>query len=326
MKALKFDLEIPFWCSFGDFSSLNIKLSYPFPPLTKLFGLIQNYLGKPAPHIFNEKSLYDSAIESYVENFNHLNFSIIIRDSGEKIEDFVNIHKGNRKDGYERDLGSKLDNFIKSSNETSHLKDFIEENCENLSFKTILNKIKTYQFFLFVSDEDFDNRNKETFEDIYKVLEDSNCLIIIDEIKQYWSNENIQYGYWRPWISTQIIRQRLINPYFSIYVLSDLDEGEFSIENMKMALENPKRPLYIGESDDVVNILNLSIVDIEENKSNKISSILPDIYSNCELIKIPSNLKFDTENEFYTLCSIPNGDLDQEVECYSYDGEYFVFL
>lgn len=326
MKALKFDLEVPFWCSFGDFSSLNIKLSYPFPPLTTLFGLIQNSLGKPAPHIINEKSHYNSTIENYVENFNHLSFSIIIREAGEKIEDFVNIHKGNRKDGYERDFGPKLNNYINSSDETSHLKDFIEENCENLSFNSILNKIKTYQFYLFVSDKEFDSRHEETFDEIYKILDDSNCLHIIDEVKRYWNNKNIQYGYWKPWLSTQIIRQRLINPYFSIYVLSDIDTGEFSLENIKKALEDPKRPLYIGESDDVVNILGISIVDIEENVSNNISSILPGIYSNCELIKIPSNLKFDTENEFYTLCSIPNGDLDQEVECYSYDGENFVFL
>lgn len=326
MKALKFDLEVPFWCSFGDFSSLNIKLSYPFPPLTTLFGLIQNSLGKPAPHVIEDKTFYDKILNDYIEDFNHLKFSVIIRDSGEKIEDFVNIHKGNRKDGYERDFGTKLNDFINSSNKTSHLKEYVEENFEDLKFNTIMTKIKTYQFFLFLSGEDFNENNKETFEEIYKVLEDSDCLIIAEEIKRFWNDRNIQYHYWRYWISTQIIRQRLINPYFSIYLLSDVDEGEFSIENIKSVLENPKRPLYLGESDDIVNILNMSIVDIEKNNSNDISSVLPDIYSNCELIKIPSNLKFDSDKEFYTLCSIPYGELEEEIECYSYNGENFVFL
>ena len=57
MEALKFDLEVPFWCSFGDFSTLNIKLSYPFPPLTTLFGLIQNSMGKLAIHSLNNSKL-----------------------------------------------------------------------------------------------------------------------------------------------------------------------------------------------------------------------------------------------------------------------------
>lgn len=371
MKALKFDLEVPFWCSFGDFSSLNIKLSYPFPPLTTLFGLIQNALGKPSIHtIENNKDI----INQYLEDFSHLKFSICIKESGDKIEDFVNIHKNSREnEEYE-----------------SILKDYLEEFIENKQYKNYikgeLSYLKKYSFFKFLLFDDF---GTDIFDEIISfwenidedinMLENDNDLRkryekklnqhlsnyidnspnrvelkkelknlkkfsffkyllktdfgedVFNKIMEYWTSffnkphENYEIN--KTWLSTQIIRQRLIEPYFSIYILSDLEnDEEFSLKNIKKALEDPKRPLYIGESDDVVNILGMSIVNIEENISNNISSVLPDIYSNCELIKIPSHLKFDTENEFYTLCSIPNGDLDQEVECYSYDGENFVFL
>ena len=127
------------------------------------------------------------------------------------------------------------------------------------------------------------------------------------------------------WLSTQINRQRLINPIFSIYITSD-DDGEFSLENIKNSLNNPKRPLYLGESDDVVNILNLSIVNIDESVSSNISSILPNLYSNSQLVKIPYNLKFNNNEDNFLLCSIPNSKLDKPVDCFTYNGENFVFL
>ena len=40
----------------------------------------------------------------------------------------------------------------------------------------------------------------------------------------------------------------------------------------------------------------MSIVDINESSSSKISSVLPGLYSNCELVKVPTNLKFDEDD------------------------------
>ncbi|WP_298523155.1 CRISPR-associated protein Cas5 [uncultured Methanobrevibacter sp.] len=310
MEALRFDLEIPFWCSFGDYSSLNIKLSYPCPSLTTLFGLIQNALGFEALHNIPNKSLQNKLKKQYTEYFNNLKFSIIICNSGELIEDYVNIHKGSReKDKLEDALKKKLDGLI-----TNH------PNEEDI--KEIMKYIKKYSFYNFLLDDD----NQEYNEIYYKVVNYEESLINV--IIGYWegfSNPNNLYDINKIWLSTQINRQRLIEPKYSIYILSD-DEGEFSLNNIKNALENPKRPLYLGESDDVVNILNISLVNIEKTNSARISSIIPGLYSNSDLIKLPTNLKFNTQKEIYTLCSVPKGELDTIIECYEYDGERFVFL
>ena len=310
MEALKFDLEVPFWCSFGDFSTLNIKLSYPFPPLTTLFGLIQNSMGKLALHSLNNSKLEKEIKKEYVEDFSNLKFAIIIKESGSIIEDYVNIHKGSReKEKFENDLKKLIQNFIKDDPYEAEIKEDI-------------GVLKNYSFYNFLL-----NEANDEFEDVFNRVNDLNPNVI-EIIKEYWLKESAginKYNINKIWLSTQINRHRIINPYFSIYICSD-DAGEFSLENIKNALSNPKRPLYIGESDDVVNILNMSIVDINESTSSKISSALPGLYSNCELVKIPTNLKFDEENEYLSLCSIPQGELDSAVECYEYDGENFVFL
>lgn len=313
MEALKFDLEIPFWCSFGDFSSLNIKLSYPFPPLPTLFGLIQNSLGKPALHLIKDKKVMKKLMNQYIEDFNHLKFSIIINNSGELIEDYVNIHKGSREqEKFEDNLKKLLDEFIKN-------KEYQKEIKKDIS---ILKKFEFYKFLI------LETLSNDEFEMVFNRVKNIDSLII-DKIYDYWNYNTSgfkNYEINKIWLSTQINRQRLITPSFSIIITSDVKEGEFSLKNIKKCLTNPKRPLYLGESDDIVNILNISLIDINKSSSSEISSVLPDLYSNSELIKIPCNLKYDKEKEFLKLCSIPNGKLDKSVDCFSYNGENFVFL
>lgn len=311
MKALKFDLEVPFWCSFGDFSSLNIKLSYPCPPLPTLFGLIQNALGKEVLHNINDNQLRNKLMKEYIDDFNSLKFAIIVNDCGELIEDYVNIHKGSReKEKHENDF-------------KKYLEDLIQDNPHNSEIKTILNKIKKYSFYIFLKNGTENDEYEELLILLNQYDEELPKIIISHWDKIDKTIENYQIN--KIWLSTQINRQRLINPSFTIYIISD-DNGEFSLENIKNALINPKRSLYLGESDDLVNILNISIVEIENNNSSSIVSIVPGLYQNSNLIKLPTKLKFDKNQEFFTLCSIPKGELNEVIECYEYNGENIVFL
>lgn len=307
MKALKFDLEIPYWCSFGDFSSLNLKLSYPFPPLTTLFGLIQNSLGKFALHEINDKKVKNNLIDEYIEDFSHLKFSIIIKRRGELIEDYLNIHKGNRyKEKLEAELGKEL-----------------KKNPNFEEFKGEFKNLKKLDFYNFLLNNNISDKKFEKTINVVNINSE-----VIEFVKKFWDNELkgiINYEANKTWLSTQINRQKLINPLYTIFILSNDKNGDFSLENIKFHLKNPKRPLYIGESDDVVNILNMSIVNINKNKSSSICSVLPGLYSNSELIKIPVNNKYDNK-PCLSLCSIPNGDLDELVDCYCYNGENFVFI
>lgn len=311
MEAIRFELDVPFWCSFGDYSSLNIKSSYPFPPLTTLFGIIQNALGIPAIHCIDNKNVKKNLQNECLKNFNNLKFSIIIKDSGEFVEDYVNIHKGNRyKETPENELRNFLNNFIKE-------KSYKEE------IKSEISDLKKFEFYKFLSSEYFNEQFSSLLNKVNNLDSD-----IIFEIKKFWESkiDGIKnYDINKIWISTQINRERIINPSFIVYITSDND-NEFSLSNIRDALLNPKRPLYIGESDDIVDIVNISLVNLEETISSSISSVLPGLFSNSELIKIPSHLKFDKGNEYLSLCSIPKGELDQCINCFSYKGENIVFL
>lgn len=310
MKALKFDLNIPFWCSFSDFTSLNIKLSYPVPPLTTLFGMILNAMGKPAVHSINNKKYKKQFEIDLINSFNDLKFSIILRNSGELIEDFTNIHKGSRnnKSAYEKELKNILNDY-----EEKFEKNF------NLLFK--------HEFYLYVINGKNDNDN---FNKTLRFLEENDFDFILEIINKFWKQKtkgNLGYNLNKYWMNTQINRQKIVNPYFTIYITSDND-SEFSIENIYKVLHNPIRPLYLGESDDVVDIINMDIVEIMESKSSGIVSIIPRIYSNSDLFKLPVNLKYnlDESMDYHLICSLPYGNIEEEIDCFTFNGENFVFL
>lgn len=311
VEALRFKMDVPFWCSFGDFSSLNIKFSYPFPPVTTLFGMIQNAMGKPALHELSKKE--EKSVKSeYINQFNSLKFSIILNDPGDIVEDFTNIHKGSREiEAFQDSLGENIKNMFE--NESKEVK----------NSKTI-NKLKSYNFYSYLKNDD---ENKK-YDDVLKIIKSNNCDYIFDEIKKFWifnSNGLNGYNCNKDWISTQINRQKIVNPKFTIYITSSSDE--YSIYNIKNALENPVRLLYLGESDDIVDIHNVEIVDIVESISSNISSVLLGIHQNSQLVNVPFNLKYENDVEkIRQVCSIPNGEIEKEIDSYMYDGENFVFL
>lgn len=306
MKAICAELEIPYWCSFSDFSSLNLRLSYPFPPVTTLFGLIQNALGQTAIHMFNDTKLENKYKKEYVSLFNKLDFSIIILDSGEIIEDYTNIHKGNRKlEKYEEELKKLIEN----------------ENVSNSS-----SKFSKFNFYNFLSKKKFNESKIKEYEELSVTCSKYPSLEKL--INNFWIEHTVKnegYEGLKNWINTQIKRQKIINPLYKIYIKS---EDEKYINKIYEALKNPVRPLYLGESDDLVNIINLKIVDIISSNSSNIKSIIPDMYDNSELVNIPVNLKFnkDINSDNHKICSIPKGRINKEIECYSYQGENFVFF
>ena len=312
VEVLKFNINIPFWCSFSDFSSLNMRLSYSFPPLTTIFGMIQNAMGKSALHCCSDKNIIKRTQSEYRNNFNNLKFSIIINDYGDKIEDFTNIHKGSREiEVFEESLKNYLEELIDKSN-------LITKN----QLPNEINELKKFKFYRDILS---DSEESKKYLELYKK---NNCLFIIDEINNYW-NDNSKgingYNLNKEWISTQIYKQKIISPNFTVFISSKDLNGEWSIQNIMNYLKHPKRPLYIGESDDIVDITDIEIVNVNKIFSSNISSVLLGAYNNSELVKIPLNLKYalDDSNK---ICSIPKGNLDKQIECYTYNGENFVFL
>ena len=89
--------------------------------------------------------------------------------------------------------------------------------------------------------------------------------------------------YERAFPSSPMHREFLIMPKYWIYLVGE----EKKINQIYNALKNPERPLYLGTSDDLVDIEVFEPVKVKEVEENEINSILDGIYENCILEKLP---------------------------------------
>ena len=311
MEVLKFNLDIPYWCSFSDFSSLKIKLTYPFPPPTTIFGMILNSMDKPSIHTIHpmkcsdkekekhQKKLKDITEQSYLDFYNNLSFAIVINNFGEIIEDYSNIHKINRIDNIESDIIKKI---IKEYNKQEN-DEIIEKNIKEIS---------KHDFYL-----DICLNHEESDNEIVRHLNKFHSNLL-DNIKKEWElNYKIFMG-------TLIKKQKIINPSYTVYVKSD--DEYYNLDKIKYYLENPINPLYIGESDDLININNIEVVELNKITSNNINSVVSELCLNSELVKIPCKLKFDKDGNHQKTVSILNDYLDEDISCYTDGVNNIVFL
>jgi len=317
MKMLKIDLTIPFWCSFTEYGTMNIQQTYLFPPPPTIFGMVLNALGKPAAHTITDDYAKQRLVEEYLHDYSKLRFSIVVRDMGEKIDDYLNILKGNRKI---EDVEAELKNKI-----TEKIGSFDDLEIDKKELDKIANKLKRRD----IADESLKN--------IRDVLKQKGATImeiteLFDFIEKSWRSlpEILKYEIRKYWLRSQINRQRLIQPSYTIYIRSSDESGGYSLSSLSSHLRNPKRPLYLGESDGMVEvgIEGDGIVEVEDDvyTSSKISSVLPGIYQNTQLVKIPVKLRYDSSEKHNLLCSVPLGDIGKKVPCSNVYGEYIVFL
>ncbi|RLG55439.1 MAG: hypothetical protein DRN95_07835 [Candidatus Hydrothermarchaeota archaeon] len=120
--------------------------------------------------------------------------------------------------------------------------------------------------------------------------------------------------------SAPLFKEFLVNPKYKIYLC-----GGGLIRKIYEKLQDPERPLYIGQSDDMVDTLRLNLLETKETYSNQIHSVLKGIYERCEVVKIPYKFSEDGKNLEEITVSIPQSFpifLDKEIKCYQFDSEY----
>ena len=77
-KILTFGLVCPFWTSFRNPSSVNVHVTYPFPPPTTLYGLLNAARGMP---------------QDWRGDRDEWQISLVIESSGESVQTFSKILK-----------------------------------------------------------------------------------------------------------------------------------------------------------------------------------------------------------------------------------------
>ena len=335
MKLLKFDIEVPFWCSFGEFGTLNIQQTYPLVHPPALFGLIQNALGKPAIHTIPDEIAKEKYTAEMLDSYKKLSFAIIVRSKGERIDDYTNILKGQRSQEIETKEGEFSKNIIakiKSFGFYSQLSDDKKKEFDK-KVKPVINRLKIGEIepladlLKLIGELDVSGNKLKNVE--------TGMNETLNEVRSYWGSlsETRIYEIKRKWMRTQIVTQKLVSPRYTIFLKSGDLQGEYSLENISKYLRDPKRPLYLGKSDDLVSVLLKGDGIMESNgvQRSNISSIVPGIHAGCQIIEIPIKIRNDipgntnTKN-FKMTCSIPLSNLKHEVPCESVEGDNIVFL
>lgn len=124
-----------------------------------------------------------------------------------------------------------------------------------------------------------------------------------------------------------VIRQKLVGASYLVYIKS----SEILLEEAKSALMNPYWSLYLGESDDLVDVVSPEIVEVDKVSVERIHSIIPRFAEGCRLVKVPYRFNkqgssWHVEQQLY---SIPPKDkgikLSEPKLAYSIEGRNILF-
>ena len=121
--------------------------------------------------------------------------------------------------------------------------------------------------------------------------------------------------------SSPLFRQFLFNPKFRVYVGGE-DKDIIEIYN---ALIEPKRFLYLGQSDELVDIKISDYYCIKETVTTKLDSCTAGILPDAQVEKLPYKFNFDGKGYSldYIILSIFKRypvQLQSQVSCYDFHG------
>jgi CRISPR-associated protein Cas5h len=127
------------------------------------------------------------------------------------------------------------------------------------------------------------------------------------------------YGY----PSSPMYREFLVYPTYKAFIVGE-DEG--LIEEIGRRLADPKRPLYIGQSDDMVAISSIELFPALARKTVEQShAVVDQILPNCQLTRLPLAYEADKRIEYSPALSIAESypvRLNEQESLWDFGGEY----
>jgi CRISPR-associated protein Cas5 subtype I-B len=221
-QVLTFGLTCPFWTSFRNHSTVNVHVTYPFPPPSTIYGLLNAARGKP---------------QDWHDDRDAWQIALVIEHRGRLLETFSKIMKISRDDEGEGATARGV----------------------------------------------FDR--------------------------------------------TTLIRQKLLAPHYRAY----LKALPGLLQEAERALRNPHWTLYLGESDDLVDVQYPHIVSTQPMSDTHVHSIIPTIVEGCQLTSVTVKFRqvgkrWAPVRRIYSLP--PEGQevtLPQPIPVYAIDGRKVVF-
>jgi len=89
--------------------------------------------------------------------------------------------------------------------------------------------------------------------------------------------------YERTFPSAPMFKEFLVEPSYEIFLVGE----ESKINKVYSSLQNPKRPLYLGSSDDLVDLEIFEPGKVDERETTEVWSATEGIYEGCIVEKVP---------------------------------------
>ncbi len=93
----------------------------------------------------------------------------------------------------------------------------------------------------------------------------------------------------RVYPSSPMFKEFLVNPQFRFYIAGEKD----IIELVRSSLINWNRPLYLGQSDDLVDITVSEIINLSDIITTRIDSLIEGVHPECIIENLPYKFNFD---------------------------------
>jgi len=130
----------------------------------------------------------------------------------------------------------------------------------------------------------------------------------------------------RAYPSSPMFKEYLVTPKYECYVGGECNK----IEEIRSAFLDLQRPLYLGQSDDLIDVEVSDMYDLEEIETREVHSVVEVIHQNCTIEKVPycflkDGSKYSVE---YKLISIPNNSVitQEKTKVYKIDGKNISLL
>lgn len=107
--------------------------------------------------------------------------------------------------------------------------------------------------------------------------------------------------------SSPMFREFLVQPEYKIFIGG---QGPI-IEKLNVGFNDWARPIYLGQSDDLIDLKYSEIYDAKETETNIINSALSSFSENTVIEKVPYRFGLDGKDIDYKILSIP---IEEKVE------------
>jgi len=103
--------------------------------------------------------------------------------------------------------------------------------------------------------------------------------------------------------SSPMYKYLLVRPAYRMYLAA---EDREIIADIAKALQDPARPLYLGQSDDMVDVSVRWVDKLQVRETEEAYGLVPGIHGGCQLLRLPLAFRSERSLQYTPVLSLPS--------------------